>query len=104
MAAALEQQFVDFDLREPRELLVTLSATATPPMAGLAVTWKLYWGGGASMIVEPVTLPVEDENAPTPLTIRRSASKLRVTCVVASTIAGIPRDVIVSAFAGPVFG
>lgn len=102
MTTVSEVQFVDLDLEAPRELLVSLSAVAAPPMAGLSVTWKLYWGAGAAMVVEPLTVPVDDEAAPVPLVLRRSASKLRVTCLVGSTIAGIPRDVVVSAFAGPV--
>lgn len=97
-----ETQFVDLDLEVPQELLVTLTATTQPPMAGFAVTWKLYWGAGAAMVVELLTLPVSDVAAPLPVTVRRSASKLRVASFVTSTVAGIPRQVEVSAFAGPV--
>lgn len=104
MSSVDEQQFVDLDLGEPRELVVTLTATAVPPVANLATTWRLYWGAGAAMVVEQVTVPVSDGAAPLPLVVRRSASKLRVAAVVSSTVPLAARDVTLSAFAGPVMG
>lgn len=96
------QQFVDLDLEFPRALIITLIATSAPPMAGLAVTWKLYWGAGAAMVVEQVTVPVSDAAAPIPTVLQRSASKVRLSAIVASTVAGVPRDVVCSAQVGPV--
>lgn len=101
-ATVPEQQFIDLDLGEPRELLVTLTATMVPPVAGWSIRWRLYWGGGAAMVVEPLTVPIDDFAAPTPILLRRSASKLRVSCEVINVGAAAPLSIAVSAFAGPV--
>ncbi len=100
---AAEQQFIDLDLPEPKELILYLTATDAPPVAGLAVTWKLYLGAGAAMVIEPLTVPVQDEAAPAPLILRRSVSKLRVAAVVSSTLPGTPRNITLAGFAGPLF-
>lgn len=101
-SSASEDQFVDLDFPDPHELVLSLMATSSAPVAGLAVTWKLFLGAGAAMIVEPITVPVSDEVAPIPLVVRRSVSKLRITAIVSSTIPGVPRDVTLSAAVGPV--
>lgn len=103
-SSVTETQFVDLDFVTPRELVISLIATAPPPMAGLACTWIVYQGAGAAMVKVPLTVPVSDEAAPVVVVQRFSVRKLRLTAVVSSTFPGVPRDVVLEALVGPVFG
>jgi hypothetical protein len=99
-AGSVVSEFLNLDLPCETVIRLRLEAFADAPVAGLAITWHVYIGGGSTMQRRDLTGTVTPTNTLAALEMDLPLKTLRVGCTVTNTNPG-PRFVTVSAFSAP---